>query len=183
MMRSSLIGCYFLLFVAGIFEHAMSSPSFSSSALVEERQPQRYVKSHSFNRKFKHYYRSKVLVEEAKGPDALVSTLKPEFSRGSGINDFDDLVYHTDYHGVSTHPPTPPNIMRTLKPEFSRGSGINDFDDLVYHTDYRGVGYTHLTRFDTINSLRSDRFRLRARGWTLASKVQSAVLESRFVRP
>ncbi|XP_031383774.1 uncharacterized protein LOC116197704 [Punica granatum] len=142
MMRSSLIGCYFLLFVAGIFEHAMSSPSFSSSALVEERQPQRYVKSHSFNRKFKHYYRSKVLVEEAKGPDALVSTLKPEFSRGSGINDFDDLVYHTDYHGVSTHPPTPPNIMRTLKPEFSRGSGINDFDDLVYHTDYRGVG-TH----------------------------------------
>ncbi|KAK4757285.1 hypothetical protein SAY87_007412 [Trapa incisa] len=115
-MKSWVILCSTIFFLAlyffssdiGFFGKRLGVSSSFSPVLDEESHHQGVMNPPSLPRKFK-YHRSKVVEqEETKGWKAIAGGSGPNIPRRSGIDNLDDLVYHTDYHGVTTHPtPTP----------------------------------------------------------------------------
>ncbi|CAK9329893.1 unnamed protein product [Citrullus colocynthis] len=90
-------------FLIGMVDHLHSPPQ----PFVSEGTPARKYLGTSISNPKSEYHRVKVHEDEFNRPSAKdITSNTPEYE--ASIESLGELVYHTDYHGVTTHPnPTP----------------------------------------------------------------------------
>ncbi|CAL8990369.1 unnamed protein product [Prunus brigantina] len=99
MMKSLYI--IILCFLIAVLYFSSHNISSSSLAFLPGRKPMRKLSMPLTNNK--HVYQ-KLKVIDGKSETSMVEEIPVATKYANSNSDLDELIYHIDYHGVTTHP-------------------------------------------------------------------------------
>ncbi|RXH71432.1 hypothetical protein DVH24_018787 [Malus domestica] len=95
----------FLITVLCLSSHKISTDSRTS---LPGRRPTRKLSMSLTNNKVNKYQKFKVVDGDRESETSKFREIPVVIKHSNSNSDLDELVYHIDYHGVTTHPnPTP----------------------------------------------------------------------------